>query len=166
MGSVAGGGGAWASGPAAWAPPQWRALGFGAAFSFTAGMAAIRVMAGAHFVSDAVFAGVFTFLIVWLIYGLVYRWPRTRLTDAQVDRAIARFSRATAAVRAIPMPLAASAADLIAIMTPSHDNPFFKAEAEGAARLLPVVEVPLLGAGGLGYLSEQLKRCSSEGVWR
>nr|WP_170842464.1 D-ribose ABC transporter substrate-binding protein [Aureimonas jatrophae] len=27
----------------------------------------------------------------------------------------------------------ASAADLIAIITPSHDNPFFKAEAEGAA---------------------------------
>jgi erythritol transport system substrate-binding protein len=29
-------------------------------------------------------------------------------------------------------PFAASAADLIAIITPSHDNPFFKAEAEGA----------------------------------
>ncbi len=26
----------------------------------------------------------------------------------------------------------ASAADLIAIITPSHDNPFLKAEAEGA----------------------------------
>jgi erythritol transport system substrate-binding protein len=29
-------------------------------------------------------------------------------------------------------PFAATAADLIAIITPSHDNPFFKAEAEGA----------------------------------
>ncbi|WP_244491196.1 D-ribose ABC transporter substrate-binding protein [Paramesorhizobium deserti] len=29
-------------------------------------------------------------------------------------------------------PVTASAADLIAIITPSHDNPFFKAEAEGA----------------------------------
>ena len=27
----------------------------------------------------------------------------------------------------------AYAADLIAIITPSHDNPFFKAEADGAA---------------------------------
>jgi erythritol transport system substrate-binding protein len=43
------------------------------------------------------------------------------------------LSTATAAVLALSMPLAASAADLIAIMTPSHDNPFFKAEAEGAA---------------------------------
>ncbi|MBX2830558.1 MAG: D-ribose ABC transporter substrate-binding protein [Rhodospirillales bacterium] len=33
---------------------------------------------------------------------------------------------------ATTMPVSASAADLIAIITPSHDNPFFKAEAEGA----------------------------------
>ncbi|MCX2721583.1 D-ribose ABC transporter substrate-binding protein [Roseibium salinum] len=31
-------------------------------------------------------------------------------------------------------PASASAADLIAIITPSHDNPFFKAEAEGAQK--------------------------------
>jgi erythritol transport system substrate-binding protein len=37
-----------------------------------------------------------------------------------------------AAVTLAAAPLAASAADLIAIITPSHDNPFFKAEAEGA----------------------------------
>jgi len=37
-----------------------------------------------------------------------------------------------AAVTLIGAPLGASAADLIAIITPSPDNPFFKAEAEGA----------------------------------
>jgi len=37
-----------------------------------------------------------------------------------------------AALTLAAAPLAASAADLIAIITPSHDNPFFKAEAEGA----------------------------------
>lgn len=37
-----------------------------------------------------------------------------------------------AATALLIAPLAASAADLIAIITPSHDNPFFKAEAEGA----------------------------------
>ncbi|WP_244631265.1 D-ribose ABC transporter substrate-binding protein [Aureimonas sp. ME7] len=42
-------------------------------------------------------------------------------------------SVAAAAVLSFAAPLAASAADLIAIITPSHDNPFFKAEAEGAA---------------------------------
>lgn len=39
----------------------------------------------------------------------------------------------SAAVLAAAVPMAASAADLMAIITPSHDNPFFKAEAEGAA---------------------------------
>lgn len=35
---------------------------------------------------------------------------------------------------ALTMPVTATAADLITIMTPSHDNPFFKAEAEGAKK--------------------------------
>ena len=37
-----------------------------------------------------------------------------------------------ASMIAFASPFAASAADLIAIITPSHDNPFFKAEADGA----------------------------------
>lgn len=42
---------------------------------------------------------------------------------------------ASAAVAATLLaPAYASAADLIAIITPSHDNPFFKAEAEGAQK--------------------------------
>ncbi|WP_370198014.1 D-ribose ABC transporter substrate-binding protein [Roseibium sp.] len=44
-----------------------------------------------------------------------------------------RILLASAAVAATLLaPAYASAADLIAIITPSHDNPFFKAEAEGA----------------------------------
>ena len=71
----------WTIAPAALAPPQWRALAYGAALALGAGMAAMRVMAGGHFVSDVIFAGVFTFLIIWIVHGLIYRWPRTRLTD-------------------------------------------------------------------------------------
>ncbi|GGD98172.1 D-ribose ABC transporter substrate-binding protein [Aureimonas endophytica] len=40
---------------------------------------------------------------------------------------------ALATVTAVSLPGVSLAADLIAIITPSHDNPFFKAEAEGAA---------------------------------
>jgi lipid A 4'-phosphatase len=50
------------------------------------------MMAGAHFVSDTVFAGVFTFLIIWIVHGLIYRWPRTRLSDETVERAIERLA--------------------------------------------------------------------------
>jgi membrane-associated PAP2 superfamily phosphatase len=83
-------GAAWTFAPAALAPPQWRALAYAGAFALTAGMSAIRVMAGAHFLSDVLFAGVFTFLIVWLMHGLIYRWPRTRLSDASVENVLAQ----------------------------------------------------------------------------
>ena len=83
---------AWTLAPAALAPPQWRVIAYGAAFAFTAAMAAVRITAGGHFFTDTVFAGVFTFLIIWFMHGLLYRWPRTRLSDEAVERAIARFS--------------------------------------------------------------------------
>jgi membrane-associated PAP2 superfamily phosphatase len=82
----------WTIAPAALAPPQWRALAYGAALALGTGMGVLRVMAGGHFISDVIFAGVFVFLIIWLTHGLIYRWPRTRLTDEGVERAIARCS--------------------------------------------------------------------------
>jgi membrane-associated phospholipid phosphatase len=82
----------WAMAPAALAAPPWRALAYGAAFALGAGMAAIRVMAGAHFPSDVIFAGVFTFVVIWIVYALIYRWPRTRLSDGSVERAIERLA--------------------------------------------------------------------------
>jgi membrane-associated PAP2 superfamily phosphatase len=80
----------WTLAPAVLAPPPLRAAAVGAALALGSGMAAMRVMAGAHFVSDVIFAGVFTFLIIWIAYALIYRWPRTRLTDEGVERALER----------------------------------------------------------------------------
>jgi lipid A 4'-phosphatase len=82
---------AWTFAPAALAPPQYRALAYGAALALTVLMAAIRIMAGGHFPSDTIFAGVFTFLIVWLAYALIYRW-RTRLDDKQIESGLERIS--------------------------------------------------------------------------
>jgi lipid A 4'-phosphatase len=82
---------AWTFAPAALVPLPYRALAYGAALALTVFMAAIRIMAGGHFVSDTIFAGLFTFLIVWLAYGLIYRW-RTRLEDKQVESALDRIS--------------------------------------------------------------------------
>jgi lipid A 4'-phosphatase len=58
----------------------------------------LRIMAGAHSFSDAVFAGVFTFLIIWTMHGLIYRWPYTRLTDEGVESALERVSLSIAAI--------------------------------------------------------------------
>jgi lipid A 4'-phosphatase len=85
-------GAVWTLAPAALAPPQWRAIAYGASLALGIGMGTIRVMQGGHFISDTIFAGVFTFLIIWLVYGLIYRWPRTRLSDAAIERAIERFA--------------------------------------------------------------------------
>jgi membrane-associated PAP2 superfamily phosphatase len=82
----------WTIAPAALAPPQWRALAYGAALALGTGMSAMRVMAGGHFLSDTVFAGIFTFLIIWIVHGLIYRWPRTRQSDADVEHAIERIA--------------------------------------------------------------------------
>lgn len=82
----------WTIAPAALAPPQWRAVAYGAALALGAAMAVFRMMAGGHFPSDVIFAGVFTFLIIWLVYALIYRWPRTRLSDDAVDRALERIA--------------------------------------------------------------------------
>ena len=82
----------WTLAPAALTPPQWRALAYGAALALGTGMGVLRVMAGGHFVSDVVFSGVFTFLIIWIVHALIYRWPATRLTDEAVERALERVS--------------------------------------------------------------------------
>ena len=86
-------GAVWTIAPAALVPPPWRALAYGAALALGIGMAAVRIMAGGHFLTDTVFAGVFTFLIIWVVHGLIYRWPRTRLTDEAVERSIERLAR-------------------------------------------------------------------------
>ena len=76
-----GAGGFWTLAPAALAPPPLRPLAYAAAFAFGTAAGFLRLSGGAHFFSDVMFSGVFTFLIVWLMHGLIYRWPRTRITD-------------------------------------------------------------------------------------
>ena len=82
----------WTIAPAALAPPQWRAIAYGMALAVGTGMAAIRVMAGAHFPSDVIFAGLFTYFIIWTIFAVIYRWAPTRLSDDDIDWAIGRVT--------------------------------------------------------------------------
>ena len=83
----------WTLAPAAVVPPQWRVLAYGAALSFGAAVGVLRMAAGAHFFSDVVFAGVFSFLVIWLVHGLLYRWRRTRISDAAVEEALERMAK-------------------------------------------------------------------------
>jgi membrane-associated PAP2 superfamily phosphatase len=82
----------WAFAPAALAPPAWRTLAYAGALTFGAVVGLERMAAGGHFFSDVVFAGVFTFLIIWLNHGLLYRWRSTRISDRDIERGIERLT--------------------------------------------------------------------------
>ena len=81
----------WTMAGAAVVPPQWRALAYGSALAFGAAVGVLRMAAGAHFFTDVVFAGVFSFLVIWLVHGWLYRWPRTRISDDAVERLLERI---------------------------------------------------------------------------
>src|SRR5262245_53839545 len=82
----------WTIAPAALAPPGWRVLTYTVAIAFGVIISTSRMIVGGHFLSDTIFAAIFTFLIIWLVYALIYRWPRTRLDDEAIEKTIARFS--------------------------------------------------------------------------
>lgn len=79
---------AWTFAPAALLPAPWRAVAFSGAFVLTVFMGVVRIMAGGHFPTDAIFAGLFTYLLIWLSYALIYRWPATRLDDKTIEAAL------------------------------------------------------------------------------
>jgi membrane-associated PAP2 superfamily phosphatase len=83
----------WTLAPAALVPPQWRALAYGAALTFGTAVGVLRIAFGGHFFSDVVFAGVLTYLIIWLVYALLYRWRLFGISDAMIERAIASCGR-------------------------------------------------------------------------
>ncbi len=84
----------WTLAPAAMAPPQWRLLAYGGAIAFGIALGVLRIAAGGHFFTDVAFAGIFMYLVVWSIYGFIFRWRATRLDENTVDHAIGRAGEA------------------------------------------------------------------------
>lgn len=82
----------WTLAPAALAPPQWRPLAYAGATLFGAITGGLRMAFGGHFFTDVSIAGLVTFLVIWLAYALLYRWPLTRLSDEAVDAALTRLA--------------------------------------------------------------------------
>jgi lipid A 4'-phosphatase len=98
----------WAIAPAALTPPELRPLAYGVALTFGVAISLSRMAMGAHFLSDTIFAGVFTFIIIWLTYASIYRWTAARLSDEAIERALERVGRL---IRVTPRRLAAWLAD-------------------------------------------------------
>ncbi|MBV9559914.1 MAG: phosphatase PAP2 family protein [Bradyrhizobium sp.] len=82
----------WTLAPAALAPPAWRPLAYAAATLFGLVISALRMAFGGHFFTDVTIAGLVTFLVIWLVHGLIYRWARTRWSDGAVDAVMTRLA--------------------------------------------------------------------------
>ena len=82
----------WTLAPAALTPPVWRPFAYAAATVFGLVTSVLRMAFGGHFFTDVSIAGLVTFLVIWLGYALIYRWPRTKLSDAAIDAALTRFA--------------------------------------------------------------------------
>jgi lipid A 4'-phosphatase len=80
----------WTFAPAALAPPSVRPYAYAAAFVFGTVTSGLRMAFGGHFFTDVAIAGLVTFLVIWLLYALIYRWAWSRTTDAAVDAALTR----------------------------------------------------------------------------
>jgi membrane-associated phospholipid phosphatase len=83
----------WTYAPAALTPPTWRPLAYVAATAFGIVTSVLRMAFGGHFFTDVAAAGLVSFFVIWLAYALIYRWPSTRVSDAQVEAALARWGR-------------------------------------------------------------------------
>jgi membrane-associated phospholipid phosphatase len=82
----------WTYAPAALTPPAWRPLAYAAATLFGVTTSVLRMAFGGHFFTDVAAAGLVSFLVIWLAYAFIYRWPATRMTDAQVEAGLARLA--------------------------------------------------------------------------
>lgn len=82
----------WTFAPASLAPPAWRPLAYVGATVFGLATGGLRVTFGGHFVSDVIVAGLVTFVLIWLMHGLLYRWPSTRTTDERIEAWLTRLA--------------------------------------------------------------------------
>lgn len=84
-------GASWLAAPAMLLPPPSRYVALGAVAVYGTAFAFIRLLVGGHFLSDVIFAGVFTGLVIWAVHGLLFRWPATRIDEQAIDAALARL---------------------------------------------------------------------------
>lgn len=82
----------WTYAPAALAPPSLRPAAYAAATVFGLATSGWRMAFGGHFFTDVMIAGLASFLVIWLVHGWIYRWPRTRMSDDGIDRWLTKIA--------------------------------------------------------------------------
>jgi lipid A 4'-phosphatase len=83
----------WMTAPAMLAPPPWRYVALAAAGLYGIAFAGIRLLAGGHFLSDVIFAAIFTGLVIWTVHGFLFRWSATRLEERPLNAMLEKLGR-------------------------------------------------------------------------
>ncbi|HLK82096.1 MAG TPA: phosphatase PAP2 family protein [Xanthobacteraceae bacterium] len=83
----------WMTAPAMLAPPPWRNVALAAAGLYGIAFACIRLLAGGHFLSDVIFAAIFTGLVIWTVHGFLFRWPFSRVEEGALNAALEKLGR-------------------------------------------------------------------------
>lgn len=68
---------AWMFAPAMLAPPHWRVAAFAGAAVFTAVISFVRMAAGGHFLTDVLFAILFTLIVILVMHRVIFGRRRT-----------------------------------------------------------------------------------------
>jgi membrane-associated phospholipid phosphatase len=84
----------WMTAPALLVPPPWRYAALGIAGVYAIAIAFMRMLVGGHFLSDVIFAAIFTGLVIWAVHGFLFRWSVTRMDDRAADSALEKLGGA------------------------------------------------------------------------
>ncbi len=63
-----------------------RRLAAGLAVAWGAVVGAVRVIQGGHYLSDVIFAGIITFVVIWALHRVLYVWAPPVLTGPALER--------------------------------------------------------------------------------
>jgi membrane-associated phospholipid phosphatase len=83
----------WMTAPAILAPSPWRYVALAAAGVYGLVFASMRMLAGGHFLSDVIFAAIFTGLVIWTVHGFLFRWPATRVEERALNTTLEKLGR-------------------------------------------------------------------------
>jgi membrane-associated PAP2 superfamily phosphatase len=91
----------WLAAPALLVPVPWRYAALGGVAVYACAIAFMRLLLGGHFLSDVIFAAIFTGLVIWTVHGLLLRWrigPSEQTIDGWFERAGNALLRLFAAI--------------------------------------------------------------------
>jgi lipid A 4'-phosphatase len=109
----------WLAAPALLVPLPWRYAAFAGVAVYATAIGFIRLLLGGHFLSDVLFAAIFTGLVIWTVHGRLLRW-RMPPTDATIDAA---FACVGAALCGVVTATARSVVALAKSLRPSRGEP-------------------------------------------